>query len=602
MRKTITLLLLSAALAAGCDSGDNDFAIRPGSNDPGAVQARAIIPSAGGEVPIPDGTGISGRLLFDPGAAAGTQISMTSSLERPARLQGPLVGLSSPNATTQDYFFLTFSVDKPTPLSLFEGVRLQGAIPAGHEHYHADIYQLGGDGLAQAVDGQSTFLQEFPGERDDTGATFDEIQDGATLQPGVEHVMRFKSTDQELLEFKIVNDSGITPCYVFIKGQNPNIDAKDNRFYYVNVDGELVPMDVDDLKDGFADYNIPVPADGKIKLPLVLSGRAYISLGEKMKTQLNARVLPTDPPAAWVAPNGTSNPGDPNYNTLWDFVEFDYKISPDSKLPGMGVNTTQVQLTGIPTTLTMTGPTSGTQISGAKGAGTRSTLMAAIAADPEFKTLIVEGTGKGTNVSPLRVASADEGIKNVRANIPNVPTFDTAFYDSYIDQVWEKYKSEDLIMETSAFGTYLGRVNAQNQMIFTQANKRSVIVPKPGTTDVIVGDGLLLFDLPNAKTDEEKAVVGEIASCMSACFNRTTLLVFNKLLRNPIAGTFDPKIFYQNAPTNLYAKLAHSLSLPTTQAPEGGAYGFGFDDNLNQSSVIIDNKAPTSLTITIPKF
>lgn len=34
----------------------------------------------------------------------------------------------------------------------------------------------------------------------------------------------------------------------------------------------------------------------------------------------------------------------------------------------------------------------------------------------------------------------------------------------------------------------------------------------------------------------------------------------------------------------------------------GGAYGFGFDDNLNQSSVIIDNKAPTHLIVTIPAF
>jgi hypothetical protein len=201
------------------------------------------------------------------------------------------------------------------------------------------------------------------------------------------------------------------------------------------------------------------------------------------------------------------------------------------------------------------------------------------------------------------VVSADEGIRNKRNNAPNVPTFTPDFYDSYIDQVWEKYKTEDLVAKTSAFGIYLGRVNAQEQMVFTSPGKRSVTVPKPDGTDVIVGDGALFFDLPNARTDEERAVVGEIGSMMSACFNRTTLLVLPELIRNPT--DFDPAnfaLFYQNSPTNLYAKLNHALSRPTEQAPLGGAYGFGYDDNLDQSSVIIDNRAPTALAITIPAF
>lgn len=75
------------------------------------------------------------------------------------------------------------------------------------------------------------------------------------------------------------------------------------------------------------------------------------------------------------------------------------------------------------------------------------------------------------------------------------------------------------------------------------------------------------------------------------------------MVRNP--QDFNPAnfaLFYQNAPTNLYSKLNHDFSKPTAQAPLGGGYGFGFDDNLNQSSVIIDNKAPTHLIVTIPAF
>lgn len=607
MKKTLSIFLLSAALWAGCGNSSNDFVVTGTGSGATGFQSRATVPSGGGSIPIPEGTGFAGNLLFNPGAAPGTEISLTSSLQAP-RGDLPVVGLASTNVNTSDYFYLTFSVSQSTPISLFEGVRLQGeGLPDNHEHYHANLYQLGFPGSAQSQSG-ATFMQQIPGERDESGATFDEVNDGQTFEPGKVYTIAFKSNDQQLLDFKLINNSGITPCYVTIKGENPIVSAHDNRFYYVNGDGELVPMDLDDLKDGTADYNILVPEDGHIKLPLALSGRINISLGEKLKTQLVK--AGDDGRALWVAPNGWSNSADPNYNTLWDFVEFDYKLSPDSGKPGMGVNTTQVQMVGIPTTLELKNSAAPSndphfhQISGANGDGTRSKLIQAIRADDIFKTLVVEGTGTNTNVSPLRIISADNGIRNARDKVPNVPHFAvTDFYDSYITQVWEKYKSEDLIMKTSAFGTFLGRVNAQDEMIFTQQGSRSVVVPKPGTNDVIIGDGKLLADLPNAKTDAEKAVVGEIASTMSACFNRSTLLVFNQMVRNP--QDFDPKnfsLFYQNQPTNLYSKLNHDLSRPTTQAPLGGAYGFGFDDNLNQSSVIIDNNSPTSMTITIPAF
>jgi hypothetical protein len=604
MKKTLSLLLLSVALVAGCGSSQPNYVVTSTISPP-VTAARAVIPPEGGEVAIPEAAGIGGRMIFEPGAATGTEITMLSSLEPPAGANLLEVGLDSPQATTQPYFHLTFRVNQPTPLALLEGIRLEGEIPSGHEHYHADLHSVGAVRPQGSNGGSASFLQEFPGEHDGAGAIHDELQDdGTILQPGVDYVARFKSTDQQLLEFTFVNNSGIEPCYLTIKGENPNPKANDKRFYYVNGEGELVPMDLDDLVDGYADYNILVPKDGKVKLPLALSGRMYISLGEKLKTQLFPPNGPNDPPALWGSPNGWSNAADPNYQTLWDFVEFDYKISGDTKLPGMGVNTTQVQMTAIPTTLSLTNRDGTvTETSGARGPGTRQAFIEAIAADPDFKSLIVPGQATNTRVSPLRVVSADNGIRNLRANIPNVPTFDAHFYAHYIDQVWEKYRSEDLILKTSAFGTFVGRVNDQDQLIFTQPGKRTVVVPKPDSADVIVGDGKLLADMPNAQTEEERQVVGEVASCLSACFNRTTLLVSNQVVRNP--GDFDPKnfaLFYQNVPTNVYSKLNHELSLPTVQAPLGGAYGFGYDDNLNQSSVIIDNNNPQAMVITIPPF
>jgi Beta-1,3-glucanase len=598
MKTRLGILILTLALTAGCGSSVGDFSSFSTSN---GARSSSLIPPGGGEVSLPLGTGFSGSLVFDPGAEPQTRISLLAATSPPPGTSFPLIGLDSPHATTESFFFLSFSVSKPTPLSLLEGVRLQGGIPEAREHYHADFFEYNSSGTLSQGEGGANFLQEIPGEYIDSVATFDEVIDGAILQPDRTYLMRFKSTEQQILDLTIINDSGVSPCYVFITGRNPNLAANDNRFYWVNPQGHLAPMDVDDLENGFADYNTLLPSDGKLTLPLMSAGRVYVSLGEKMKTQLNPPQNENDPPAFWVAPSGWSNSQEPNYQTLFDWVEFDYKISPDSNLPGMGINKTEVQMVSLPFTISMTGPTTGTQTVGAKE-GARSAVFQAIANEPDFADLIVTGTATGTNVSPIRVVSPDNGIYNKRNNVPNVPTFALDHYDAYIDAVWTKYKAEDLTMVTSAFGTYVGRVNAQDQMVFSQSDKRSVVVPKPSSADVIIGDGALIADVANATTDEERNVVREIASTMSACFNRSTLLVFPKLLRTYVAGSFDPALFYQDPTTNVYSKVIHANSLPTEKAPFGAAYGFGFDDNLDQSSFIGDNRAPTSVTITVTKF
>src|SRR5690606_14572532 len=110
-------------------------------------------PVGGGEVAIPSDGNFSGDLIFDPGAAPGTEIALVSSTASPAAL--PLVGLTSPDAQTEPFFHLLFSVSQPVPLSLLEGVRLRGRVPADHEQYHADLFDLGRDGILPQGDGSA---------------------------------------------------------------------------------------------------------------------------------------------------------------------------------------------------------------------------------------------------------------------------------------------------------------------------------------------------------------------------------------------------------------------------------------------------------------
>jgi hypothetical protein len=398
-----------------------------------------------------------------------------------------------------------------------------------------------------------------------------------------------------------VNNSGITPAYFTIIGNNPN-DRTDPTFYHVTATGQLVKFaQADRGPDGTADFNIPFPAPGTaFPLPLTRGARMYVSLGTKFKTGIN-------PDLTWASPNGWSSTADPNFNTLWDNFEYDYLVGVDSHQPGMGINTTQVQMFGLPLSFTITGSSGSIAQMGFK-AGVRTAFFNALKNNPPFDSLIVPGTATGTNVSPLRAISADQAILNGEQNIPSVPHFSNiTYWDTYISNIWTYYKTHTLTANTSAFGTYTGTVNSSNQLVFTQANKPDIAFSLPPSTDAIVGNGALITPCNAWQAGSPLFVAcAEIGSELSAYINRSTLLVDPVMNRNnpcPLAAINE---FYQNQPVNIYAQLMHQYSYPVTDAqryaPNGAAYGFGFDDNCNQSSVIVDNNNPSSMTITVQSF
>jgi hypothetical protein len=126
-----------------------------------------------------------------------------------------------------------------------------------------------------------------------------------------------------------------------------------------------------------------------------------------------------------------------------------------------------------------------TQRSGYKSTA-RQKIMDGLTGDPSFGALVIQGTNP--KVKPLRAISADNGVINVLNKTPNVPTFDPVLYTSYIAEVWQAYTTETLTILTSAFGTYAGRVNAENQMILrqtdaTRPNQEPIAVSYPAPTD-----------------------------------------------------------------------------------------------------------------------
>jgi hypothetical protein len=145
------------------------------------------------------------------------------------------------------------------------------------------------------------------------------------------------------------------------------------------------------------------------------------------------------------------------------------------------------------------------------------------------------------------------------------------YLDPYINAAWNAYTGKTLTVVP--FGDrpdtkFLGRT-AGNVLNFTDSSGRTVAsFTKPSTANVWGCDGAL--GAPN------DLVVGPIARTLCAALQRGTL---GTLDTQPSGTAAD---FYQNNPTNQYAKLIHSTMV------DGKAYAFAFDDVQNQESLVHD--------------
>ncbi|GHF84784.1 glycoside hydrolase family 64 protein [Streptomyces thermodiastaticus] len=348
------------------------------------------------------------------------------------------------------------------------------------------------------------------------------------------------------LPLTVVNNSGSfgdDSVYVYIVGN------QDGRQVRVTPDGTLAPISLSDNgADGFTDYAIPLAGSGQsLNLPY-MSGRIYVSLGEKLKLKAVADGNGNPAlqyPAGWVS-------SDPNYPVLHDCVEFTYNAS------GMYCNTTMVDMFSVPLSIDLTGAKQ--QTTGTVRDGGRAEAFAAVRANDAFSRLVIDDT---------RVIAPGHGL--------DAGLFPKDYYASYIDAVWNQYTGQDLLVTTNA-GRFTGRVQG-DRLVFT--GPADVSFAKPSTRDVLFCDGALAA--PNDGTS------GPVAAVLGAGFNRSTLLSGNE---QPVT---DASAFYLGDVTNHYARAMHQATV------DGKAYGFAFDDVAGFASYIEDS-APTGIKVTITAF
>ena len=322
-----------------------------------------------------------------------------------------------------------------------------------------------------------------------------------------------------------------------------------------------------------------VHADGQY-----YGSRIYISEGKPLSMVVNSTAN------GYVQPD-VENPSDPNYSIPFDWFEFTYNPAPQQNNASLtqvafGGNVTQVDSFSIPLSFTVTGEDGTTitrgiqlpvELPSGKIARTRADLingyLQATKGTP-FDQLVQ----KDAHGNLIRLISPYHSSV-FRANGPGAH-----YFDGYVDQVWNTYKSKDLVAydQPGEVGNlYKGRVQGNN-FVVTRNGGAPFSIAKPTTYDVLTNNGALQPGGIDANA---------FGAQLSAALNRHVAEYSDTWQVTP--GS--PSSYYKTGPYNAWSKFWHNVSI------DGLAYGFGFDDVSNQSSVAIlpANEKLKELTLVI---
>ncbi|WP_156756468.1 beta-1,3-glucanase family protein [Actinokineospora pegani] len=345
------------------------------------------------------------------------------------------------------------------------------------------------------------------------------------------------------LPIRLVNRTGAhagATLFAYVVGT----DLATGRQSRVTADGRLVPISTaDNGSDGYTDYALAVHGELTVALPQGMSGRIYLSVGEKLKFRANQGDTLAYP-AGWV-------PTDPNHGVLHDCVEFTHNDT------GMHCNTTMVDMLSVPLSIDLVGER--TQSTGRLADGGRARVFESLRAQAGFSDLVVDD---------VRVIAPGHGLDSGR--------FDADFLAGHIDEVWARYETQDMVVNANNT-TFTGRVQG-GRLVFDNGVKPFA---KPTTRDALFCDGALAA--PN------DGVTGPVAAVLGAGLNRGVLLT------TPNQPVTDAGAYYKIGPSNHYSRVMHE------NTTDGKAYGFAFDDVCEHASYIEDH-SPTAMTVTATAF
>ena len=340
------------------------------------------------------------------------------------------------------------------------------------------------------------------------------------------------------LDVDLTNKTTSSNVYAYITGQA--IDS-DNALFLLSSDGQTpyLPTSPSAPQSALStDVAIPLGAPGStksVKIPHIAGGRLWFCVNDKLEFVLN-------PGPALVEPSVTNN-ADPNINKEWGFCEFTWN---SDQFYG---NISYVDFVSIPIAIGLESNKDPVQhVSGMDQNGLASVISGLQAQDDKDKAGWSQLLVKNGD-TPLRVLAPNNG-KTLN------PDLFGNYFDSYIDQVYTKYGSEDLSVDTqTGSGVVKGRVS-NNTLSF---GSDGPTFAKPTTAQVFSNDG------GPFQTGISK-VADAIIPRLAAGFNRSTLL------NSDVTPATNESTYYQGDVTNHYARIVHAVNL------DGKGYTFPYDD------------------------
>ena len=275
-----------------------------------------------------------------------------------------------------------------------------------------------------------------------------------------------------------------------------------------------------------------------------------------------------NPGPALVEPS-SSNPSDPNYNIFWDFAEFTWNSSQ------LFVNITMVDFFSLPISLALENTSGVTQT--VKG-------LPANGLDTVCKALQTQDSKDNAGWSKLIVQANGTNLRAVSPNTGQGLTSGllSTYFDSYVQQVWSKYATDTLTVDTQASA---GKLTATVKNSILTFSSDGVSYAAPASADIFSNSsGVFAVDSNDTKS--------QVSARLAAAFNRSTLLTDT----NQPDGE-DPSKYYTNDVTNHYARICHATAL------DGRGYAFPYDDvgpsnGADQSGSVYDG-SPKLLTVTV---
>ena len=294
-----------------------------------------------------------------------------------------------------------------------------------------------------------------------------------------------------------------------------------------------------------------------INIPKIAGCRIMIAF----KSQLYLYFFGYDgAPSGYSAPN-LANPTDPNQGIKYELIELTFNDF------GLWCNTTRVDSYQYPMGLEVWGNNFYKKVGELK---THQQIIAdwQNSAPAEFQPLL--NTNEGIIHFPTKTTS-----------------FPTNFLQSYIDAIWSKYSSQQLVFNSGQAGIWRGSV-VGGQFRFTRDSDGQVatIPGKPTTVDAMEGSGVLA-----SGGQWDKVVQAQFVAAI-------TRHAINLNTPSGVLQNFgDTNSYYNTWPYNWYSKFWHRKDISF----DGQTYAFAYDDVFDQSATI-HTPSPNRIKITIGGF